>query len=60
MVVRGYFEHMNPDGEKAYDRAKRNGYVGMIGENLAIAPTLDRAQKGFEESPTHFSNAINP
>ena len=43
MVNRQFFAHQNPDGEKVGDRAQKNGYNGMIGENLAQAITLRQA-----------------
>lgn len=37
MVTRNFFDHKNPDGQSSSDRADRNGYTGMIGENLVQA-----------------------
>lgn len=31
MVARGFFDHVNPDGERVNDRAKKYGYNGSIG-----------------------------
>ena len=31
MVNRRFFAHQNPDGEKVADRARKAGYLGMIG-----------------------------
>lgn len=31
MVARGFFDHVNPDGERVNDRANKYGYNGSIG-----------------------------
>lgn len=60
MFARGYFSHMNPDGESPFDRM-RNAGVSYItaGENLALAPTVEIAHEGLMNSPGHRANILS-
>ena len=35
MGRRRFFAHENPDGDDAFERAQKAGFIGSIGENLA-------------------------
>lgn len=61
MFERSYFAHMNPDGEEPFDRL-RSGEVRfrVAGENLALAPTVERAHAGLMNSPGHRENILRP
>jgi len=61
MVQKGYFAHEDPSGLSPYERlvlAKVN--FKIAGENLALAPTIDLAQIGLMNSPTHRANILDP
>jgi uncharacterized protein YkwD len=61
MFGRGYFSHINPDGQSPSDRADAAGVkYGIVGENLALAPTNETAHQGLMESPGHRANILNP
>jgi uncharacterized protein YkwD len=61
MWKRGYFSHVNPDGEDPFDRM-REGDVEFrrAGENLALAPNVEIAHKGLMNSPGHKRNILDP
>lgn len=60
MWVRGYFAHQDPDGRDAADRvrAARIRY-GLVGENIALAPTLPMVHEGLMNSPDHRANILD-
>lgn len=61
MFARGYFSHVNPDGEDPFDRMERGGVeFQAAGENLALAPTLQLAHQGLMNSPGHRANILSP
>jgi uncharacterized protein YkwD len=61
MFARGYFSHVNPDGEDPFDRMERGGVeFSAAGENLALAPTLQLAHEGLMNSPGHRANILSP
>jgi uncharacterized protein YkwD len=61
MLQRGYFAHVNPEGETPADRVDKDGIrYGIVGENLALAPTVAIAHKGLMESPGHRANILRP
>ena len=61
MFARGYFSHYTPEGRSPFDRIHAAGHSFRIaGENLAIAPTLERAHTGLMESPGHRANILRP
>jgi uncharacterized protein YkwD len=61
MFVRGYFAHVNPDGQDPFDRMKQAGVTfRAAGENLALAQTLEIAHNNLMNSPGHRANILNP
>ena len=59
MFARGYFAHVNPDGEDPFDRMKRWEIDFLIaGENLALAPNVNLAHDGLMNSPGHRANIL--
>lgn len=60
MFVRGYFAHTSPEGKNVADRLKdRNLSFYVVGENLALSPTVDIAHKGLMNSPGHRANILS-
>lgn len=61
MFARGYFSHRTPEGASPFDRLRKSG-IGFraAGENLALAPNLERAHQGLMDSPGHRANILNP
>lgn len=56
-----YFSHTSEDGRTDKERAEEIGIsYNYLGENLAIAPTLERAQEALENSESHYKNIISP
>lgn len=61
MLARGYFSHVDPDGNTPFDRMRAADiHYEVAGENLAYAPTLAIAHDGLMNSPGHRSNILNP
>ena len=61
MWERGYFSHYSPEGEDVADRLKKAGIsFEVVGENLALAPTLSIAHTGLMNSPGHRANILDP
>lgn len=61
MFARGYFAHVNPDGEDPFARMDRYNIKYLIaGENLALAPTTEMAHEGLMNSPGHRANILTP
>lgn len=61
MLRRDYADHISPDGQSPADRLKaREIDFITAGENLARVESIDRANKGFMESPGHAENITNP
>ncbi|MDP9211768.1 MAG: CvpA family protein [bacterium] len=59
MLARGYFSHVNPDGEDPFDRmAQADIRYAVAGENLAFAPNVDIAHTGLMNSPGHRANIL--
>ena len=59
MFIRGYFAHVNPDGEDPFDRMNEAGIIYQVaGENLALAPNVDLAHDGLMNSPGHRANIL--
>jgi uncharacterized protein YkwD len=59
MFARGYFAHVNPDGEDPFDRMKRWDIKFLVaGENLALAPNVELAHDGLMNSPGHRANIL--
>lgn len=61
MFARGYFSHVNPNGEDPFDRMRKGGIKFLAaGENLALAQTLTIAHTGLMNSPGHRANILQP
>ena len=60
MFARGYFAHVNLDGEDPFDRMRKEGVRFVTaGENLALAQTLKMAHNGLMNSPGHRANILH-
>lgn len=55
----GYFAHNSPSGESPGDRAKKFGWTGGIGENIASDGSIAGAHNGLFWSAGHRSNMLN-
>lgn len=61
MFERGYFSHFSPEGEDVGDRLEERGiHYTFAGENLALAPNVNRAHSGLMNSPGHRRNILDP
>lgn len=61
MFARGYFSHYSPEGKDVGDRLVGAGIpYTYAGENLALAPNIDRAHTGLMNSPGHKRNILDP
>jgi uncharacterized protein YkwD len=61
MWERGYFSHYSPEGQDVADRLNNAGIpFQVVGENLALAPTLLIAHNGLMNSPGHRANILDP
>lgn len=61
MFARGYFSHINPDGQNPFDRIRAAGINFVAaGENIAYAPTANLADTGLINSPEHRANILSP
>ncbi|HEY7062713.1 MAG TPA: CvpA family protein [Chloroflexota bacterium] len=61
MLAKGYFAHQNDDGKTPADRVSAVGTrFAIVGENLALAPTVDVAHQGLMKSPGHRANILSP
>lgn len=61
MFVNGYFSHVSPTTGDPFDRLTAAGIQYRIaGENLAFAPTVERAHEGLMDSPGHRANILEP
>jgi uncharacterized protein YkwD/uncharacterized membrane protein required for colicin V production len=61
MLNRGYFSHYSPEGTAAMERVTAHGWhFPLIGENLALAPSLKIAHEGLMQSPGHRANILHP
>lgn len=60
MLRRGYFAHYSPEGKTVADRSLDAGIDFLVvGENLAYAPTVESAHKGFMNSEGHKANVLS-
>ncbi len=61
MFQRGYFGHIDPEGNTPFDRMREGGvsFIGA-GENVAVAPTVSTAHQGLMDSPGHRENILRP
>lgn len=63
MLERCYFSHINPESQGPVGRLSATGnfYAGsLLGENLALAHTVDSAHRGLMQSPSHRRNILDP
>lgn len=61
MFERGYFSHYSPEGKDVGDRLTEAGIdYTVAGENLALAPDVNRAHTGLMNSPGHKRNILDP
>lgn len=62
MAERGFFDHVNPDGEDPFVRMEQAGYsFQAAGENIAAGQTTPQeVVAGWLESPGHCSNIMSP
>lgn len=61
MIDNNYFGHTSPTYGTPFDALKNNGVsYRYAGENLAGAPTVERAHSGLMNSPGHRANILNP
>jgi hypothetical protein len=61
MWRRGYFSHYSPEGEDISGRLEEAGIdFRVVGENLALAPTLLIAHTGLMNSQGHKQNILDP
>ncbi|MBK7404219.1 MAG: hypothetical protein IPJ41_06195 [Phycisphaerales bacterium] len=60
MSDRNFFDHQNPDGDRAQQRAEKNGYDGSAGENIAAGyDTIDETHVAWLESVEHRKNVLS-
>lgn len=62
MLKRGYFAHLDPDGNYIWERIVAAGYTPykILGENLAIDfATAEGMVKAWIDSPSHRANLLN-
>lgn len=61
MLQMHYFAHDSPMAGTPFDRMARAGIrYRVAGENLALAPTVERAHTGLMNSPEHRDNILRP
>lgn len=62
MAMRGFFDHVNPEGEDPFVRMERAGYsFQAAGENIAAGQTTPQeVVDGWLQSPGHCSNIMSP
>jgi len=61
MLAQGYFAHVDNEGKTPADRARAAGVrFTVLGENLALAPTVELAHRGLMDSPGHRANILSP
>jgi len=61
MLRMGYFAHDSPALGSPFDRMARAGIrYKLAGENLALAPSVERAHVGLMNSPEHRDNILRP
>ncbi|MCY0990077.1 CAP domain-containing protein [Nannocystis sp. ILAH1] len=63
MAERGFFDHVNPDGQDPFDRLDEAGYTGwaVAGENIAAgSEDPGMTVQGWLDSDGHCANLMNP
>lgn len=57
----GYVSHLSPTTGRVGDRVSAAGIrVRVVGENLALAPSVRAVHDGFLASPGHLENLVRP
>lgn len=60
MATRGFFDHVNPDGQDPTARAQAAGYGGTAGENIAGGySTIDAVHLAWLQSVGHRKNILS-
>ncbi len=61
MGLRGYFDHVSPEGRSVGDRVTAEGYAwSAVGENVAAGPeSAAEAMRGWMASPGHRANVLD-
>lgn len=61
MYTRGYFGHVDPEGETPFDRLREKGIrYSAAAENLAMASSSSGAFEDFLDSPDHRRHLLDP
>ena len=61
MNNRKFFSHIDPEGKDPFDRMAAIGIdFPNEGENIALSPDVETAQKMLMDSPLHRENLLNP
>ena len=61
MRTRKFFAHVDPDGKDPFDRMAAVGIdFPNAGENIALSPDVETANRMLLESPLHRENILNP
>lgn len=61
MITNNYFGHTSPTYGTPFEALRKNGIdYHYAGENLAGAPTVERAHDALMKSPGHRANILNP
>jgi uncharacterized protein YkwD len=61
MNTRKFFAHVDPDGKDPFERMAAIGIdYPNAGENIALSPDVETANKMLLDSPLHRENILNP
>jgi len=61
MIEKNYFGHISPTYGSPFDALKNAGVAyRYAGENIAGAPTVEKAHQALMNSPGHRANILNP
>jgi uncharacterized protein YkwD len=61
LIEENYFGHISPKLGSPFEQMQRAGIsYRYAGENLAGAPTVDRAHAALMKSPGHRANILSP
>lgn len=61
MIEKNYFGHISPTYGSPFDALKNAGIsYRYAGENIAGAPTVEKAHEALMNSPGHRANILNP
>lgn len=59
MAQNNFFSHTNLNNEGPGQRARKFGFSGAIGENVAQSSSLIEAHLSLQRSAAHFENSIS-